>query len=232
MSKKRVAFLSVGVLSLLAGLFFVFGTNSTAKSLSIEEKFTTFNFEKISVEEQMGDYSFDKAHSSIGFRIKHMGLVDVPGYFRDFQGTVNLAGKKLRDSSVEFSAKVKSVDTGINGRDNHLRSKDFFEVEKYPELTFKSKKIKKKGKTYRVTGDFTMKGVTKELTIPMRMYGPIKDGRGTIRMGVTGRTVINRRDFNVNYGSNLPNGVPMLADAVIVDLQIESVKKKEKTAEK
>jgi polyisoprenoid-binding protein YceI len=231
MSKKRVAFLSVGVLSFLTGLFFIFGANSTAKSLSIEEKYTAFNFEKVSAEEQIGEYSFDKAHSSIGFRIKHMGLVDVPGYFRDFTGAVNLDGKKLKDSSVEFSAVMKSVDTGINGRDNHLRSKDFFEVEKYPEMTFKSKKIKKKGKTYRVTGDFTMKGVTKEMTIPMRMYGPIKDGRGTIRMGVTGQTVINRRDFNVNYGTNLPNGVPMLADSVVVDLQIESVKQKEKTDE-
>lgn len=229
MSKKRITFLSVGILTFFAA-FFVFniGTNSNASSLNIEEKFTKLSYEKVSDEEQMGEYSFDKAHSSINFRIKHMGLVDVPGNFRDFQGTVNLDGKKLRDSSVEFSAQMKSVDTGVNARDNHLRSKDFFEVETFPEMTFKSKKVKKKGKRYMVTGDFTMKGVTKELTIPMQMYGPVKDERGTIRMGVTGQTVINRRQFNVNYGSNLPNGTAMLSDNVVVDLQIESVKKKEK----
>lgn len=228
MSKKRFAFLSVGVSAVFVALFLFIGTNSTAKSLNIEEKFTASGFEKVPEEEKLGDYSFDKAHSSIGFKIRHMGLVYVPGYFREFEGNVKLDGKKLRDSSVEFSAVVKSVDTGINARDNHLRSKDFFEIENFPEITFKSKKVKKKGKRYLVTGDFTMKGVTKEITIPLTMYGPIKDGRDEIRMGVTGQTSINRRDFNVNYGSNLPNGTPMLADFVTVDLQIESVKKKDK----
>lgn len=231
MSKRRFAFLTVGILGVFVAMFlFIAGTNSTAKPLSIEEKFASVGFEKVTKEEQMGDYTFDKAHSSINFRIKHMGLIEVPGNFRNFKGTINLDGKKLRDSKVEFSAMMTSVDTGIKARDNHLRSKDFFEVAKYPEMTFKSKKVKKKGKTYRVTGDFTMKGVTKEITIPMRMYGPIKDGRGTIRMGAAGSTVINRRAFNVNYGGNLPNGTPTLADNVMVDLQIEAVKKKEKAA--
>ncbi len=228
MSKKRLVFLAVGTLFFSAFLFLSTGTSSTAGSLNIEEKFTSLPGEKISEEEQLGDYSFDKAHSSINFRIRHMGLVDVPGHFRDFDGKINLDGKKLRDSSVEFTAKMKSVDTGINARDNHLRSKDFFEIETYPEMTFKSKEIKKKGKTYRVKGDLTMKGVTKEITLAMRLYGPIKDGQETIRMGVTGQTVINRRDFNVTYGSNLPNGTAVLSDAVVVDLQIEAFKKKEK----
>lgn len=228
MNKKNFTILSVGFLAIFTLIFLFSANGSTAKSLSIAEKYNKSGFEKVSEDEQLGEYSFDKAHSSINFRIKHMGLVDVPGNFREFEGKVNLDGKKLRDSSVEFTAMMKSVDTGINARDNHLRSKDFFDVITYPEMTFKSKEVKKKGKTYLVTGDFTMKGVTKEITIPMQMYGPIKDGRDTIRMGVTGRTVINRRDFNVDYGTNLPNGTPMLSDAVIVDLQIESVKGKVK----
>lgn len=225
MSKKRFVFLTAA-LAVCAAAVFAFGTGSTARSLSIAEKYAAFAGSEVTTEEQMGDYTFDKAHSSIGFRIRHMGLVDVPGHFREFDGSINLDGKKLRDSSVEFTAKVKSVDTGINARDNHLRSKDFFEVDTYPDMTFKSKKVKKKGKTYRVTGDLTIKGVTREVTLPMRVYGPIKDTRGSIRMGVTGQTVINRRDFNVTYGSNLPNGTPTLSDLVVVDLQIESVKKK------
>ncbi len=228
MNKKIFAVLSVGFLSVFTLMFLIFADGSTAKSLNIEEKFSHGGFEKVSEDEQMGEYSFDKAHSSINFRIKHMGLIEVPGNFREFEGKVNLNGKKLQDSSVEFTAVMKSVDTGVNARDNHLRSKDFFDVIEYPEMTFKSKKVKKKGENYLVTGDFTMKGVTKEITIPMQMFGPIKDGRDAVRMGVTGRTVINRRDFKIDYGTNLPNGTPMLSDTVIVDLQIESLKEKAK----
>lgn len=227
MNMKRFTFLTVGVLSFFALAFFlVAGTNSTAKSLNIEEKFTKVYTQKVSEDEMMGEYSFDKAHSSIGFRIKHMGLVDVPGNFRDFTGMIKLAGKKMKDSSVEFKAQMKSVDTGVGGRDNHLRTKDFFEVEKYPEMIFKSKEIKKKGKKYMVKGDLTIKDVTKEVIIPMQMFGPVKDDRGNVKIGVTGQTVINRRQFNITYGGNLPNGTPTLADNVTVDLQIEAAMKK------
>jgi polyisoprenoid-binding protein YceI len=227
MSKQRFVFLTAAFSIIFTALFLSgIGSETTARSLSIAEKFTAFDGEEVSEEEQMGDYSFDKAHSSINFKIRHMGLVDVPGHFREFDGAIRLDGKNLKDSSVEFTAQMKSVDTGINARDNHLRNKDFFEVDTYPEMTFKSKEIKKKGKTYRVKGDLTIKGVTREVTIPMRMYGPIKDGQDVIRMGITGETAINRRDFNVTYGGILPDGTPTLSDTVTVDLQIESFKKK------
>ncbi len=232
MNKKRFAFLSVGVVGIFAVLMLFIGTNSTARSLSIEEKFTSFAGEKLSAEDMLGEYSFDKNHSSINFKVRHMGLVDVPGHFRDFTGTINLAGKKMVDSTVEFTAQATSVDTGVTPRDNHLRSKDFFEVETHPTMTFKSKKIKKKGKNYMVTGDFTLKGVTKEITIPMQVYGPSNVGNDNIKMGVTGQTTINRRDYNVTYGSNLPNGTPVLSDMIAIDLQIEAAKKKEKAVEK
>ncbi len=234
MNKRRFLFSIFGVFALFVLVaVFSFSGNSNASSMTVEERIEAYAVKtKLSKEEQMGDYQFDKAHSTIGFKIRHMGLVDVPGAFRKFDGVINFDAKKAKNSKVEFTAEMKSVDTGINARDNHLRSKDFFEVQKYPEMSFKSTKVKKKGKRYIVTGDLTMKGVTKQVRIPMRMYGPIKDGRGTIRMGVTGQTVINRRAFNVNYGSNLPNGTPMLSDNVVVDLQIESVKKKPKQAKK
>jgi polyisoprenoid-binding protein YceI len=223
-----------GVFAFIAlAVTFSFTGFSNASSMTVEERLENMAVEtNVSEEEQMGDYEFDKAHSTIGFKIRHMGLVDVPGAFRNFEGEVNFDAKKIKNSKVEFTAEVKSVDTGINARDNHLRSKDFFEVQTYPEMTFKSKKVKKKGSKITVTGDLTLKGVTKEVKIPLRLYGPIKDGRGAIRMGVTGQMAINRRDFNVNYGSNLPNGTAMLSDTVVVDLQIESVKKKEKEEEK
>ena len=206
-----------------------YGWKATAKNPTVGERFSSIGASaKISKEEQMGQYRFDKAHSSSNFKVTHMGLVSVPGHFRSFEGEVDFDATKIKNSTVEFSAEMKSVDTGINRRDNHLRSKDFFEVKTYPQMTFKSTKIKKKGKRYVVTGDFTMKGVTKEIDIPMRLYGPIKDNRDSIRMGAVGSTAINRRDFNVNYGGNLPNGTAVLSDTVVVDLQIESVKMKPK----
>ena len=198
------------------------GFSATAKSLSFDESFFARASEVVSQKEDMsGTYGLDKAHSAVGFKVKHYGLVDVPGYFRDFKGTVNYNAKDMTKSSVEFTAQMKSVDTGNAGRDNHLRTADFFEVEKFPEMMFKSTKVAKKGKQWLVTGDLTMKGVTKSLTFPINVVGFAKDARGTTKMGVTAETVINRRDFGVTYGSNLPSGVPVLSDNITVVLQLE-----------
>lgn len=213
---SAIGFLSVAIIALF------WGFSATAKTLSFEESFFARASEEVSQKEDMsGVYGLDKAHSAIGFKVKHMGLVDVPGYFRDFKGTVNYDGKDVTKSTVEFTAQMKSVDTGVAGRDNHLRTADFFEVEKFPEMTFKSTKVAKKGKQWLVTGDLTMKGVTKTLTFPFNVVGFAKDQRGATKMGVTAETVINRRDFGVNYGGNLPSGVPVLSDNITVVLQLE-----------
>ena len=226
---KRVSFF-IGIL--LVGLFFVSNFGTTAENVSISEKYAAAA-DKLSAEEQTGTYNFDKAHSSIGFRVKHMGLVDVPGYFRDFSGTIKYDGKEVTKSSVEFTAKVTSVDTGVARRDDHLRKADFFEVEKYPDMSFKSTKVEKKGKDWIVTGDLMMRGVTKQISFPITVAGFLKDERGT-KIGVTAETTVNRRDFGVNYGSNLPNGAAMLSDDVKVVLNIEANMQKatEKAAEK
>lgn len=174
---------------------------------------------------ESGTYSFDKAHSFIGFKVKHMGLIDVPGYFRDFTGTVNYDAADPSKSSVEFKAMVTSVDTGVAGRDNHLRRADFFEVEKFPEMSFKSTKVEKKGKGWIVSGDLTMRGVTKPVSIPFEITGFVAGGeRSGAKIGITGETMINRRDFGVNYGGNMPNGTPQIADQVKVVLAIEAAK--------
>ena len=212
---KRVSFL-IGIL--LVGLFIVSNFGTTAENITIAEKFSVGD--KLTVEEQTGTYSFDKAHSSIGFRAKHFGLVEVPGYFRDFTGTVKYDGKDVAKSSVEFTAKMESVDTGVAGRDKHLRTADFFEVEKYPEMTFKSTRVEKKGKNWMVTGDLMMKGVTKQIMFPITVAGFVKTERGT-KMGATAETTINRRDFGVNYDSKLPGGVAAVSDDIKVVLNVE-----------
>lgn len=177
---------------------------------------------------ETGTYNFDKAHSFIGFKVRHMGLIEVPGFFRDFTGEVNYDAKDISKSSVNFTAKMASIDTGVPNRDNHLRTADFFEVEKYPEMTFRSTRIEKKGKDWMVTGDLTIKGVTKSVSIAFQIAGwlPGTERNGP-KMGISGETTINRRDFGVNYGNNLPSGIPAISDEVKVVLQIEAGKAKE-----
>ncbi len=214
--------------SFLLGLAIIalFGVSLTtdAGNLSVAEKFAGH---KSVPQDASGSYAFDKAHSFINFKVKHMGLIEVPGYFRDFSGTVNYNAPDVTKSTVEFSAKTTSIDTGNGGRDNHLRTKDFFEVETYPELTFKSTKVEKKGKNLLVTGDFTMKGVTKQITFPVQIAGFLPaDERSGGKMGATAETVVNRRDYGVNYGSNMPNGTPVLSDDIKINLQIEANKPK------
>ena len=183
---------------------------------------------------KMGDsgvYKFDKAHSFIGFKVKHMGLIEVPGFFRDFTGTVNFDAADVTRSTVEFTAKATSVDTGVGARDNHLRTADFFDVEKYPDITFKSTKVEKKSKGWTVTGDFTMRGVTKSISFPFQIAGWLPaDDRSGGKMGISAETVLNRRDYGVNYGSNLPSGVAAVSDNVTITLQIEAGKAKDSTA--
>lgn len=171
-----------------------------------------------------GIYGFDKAHSAIGFKVRHNGLIDIPGFFRDFVGTVNYDANDVTKSTVEFTAKATSIDTGVGGRDNHLRSADFFEVAKFPDVTFKSTKVEKKGKGWMVTGDFTMKGVTKTISLPFAIAGFLPAGeRSPARMGFTAETKINRRDYGVNYGGNIPGTTtPVIADEIAIRIEVEA----------
>ena len=220
---KKVTF----TLSLaLIGLFVCSNFSTNAGNPTIAERFADTTTKRAQNGDATGTYNFDKAHSSIGFRVKHFGLVDVPGYFRDFTGTIVYDAKDMKKSSVVFSAKTTSVDTGVDARDNHLRTADFFEVEKFPDMTFKSTKVEKKGKDWLVTGDFMMKGVTKQISFPFTVVGFKKDAKGAVKMGVTAETSINRRDFGVNYGGNMPDGTPMLSDNIAVVLQLECAMQK------
>lgn len=215
-------------ISYVIALFFaaaiIYSTGLTrAENNSFAERFS-------SDKKQIGDsgvYAFDKAHSFIGFKARHMGLIDVPGFFRDFTGEVNFDAADVTKSSVSFTAKTTSIDTGVAGRDRHLRTADFFDVEKFPEMTFKSTKVEKKGKGWIVTGDLTLRGVTKSVAIPFQIAGWLPPGeRNGWKMGISGETTINRRDFGVNWGNNLPSGIPAVADDVKVVLQIEAGKAK------
>ncbi len=214
--------LSVSIFALMATLFVSFGYVGSAERAGVEERIGAA--ENVITAPVSGQYKFDNSHTAIEFRIKHFGLVDVPGFFRDFTGSIDINAADMTKSAVQFSAKMTSVDTGIAGRDNHLRTADFFEVEKYPEMTFKSTKVDMRGATWYLTGDLTLKGVTKSVTFPFDIVGFLPDARsGGTRVGVVAETTINRRDFGVTYGGNLPNGAQMLSDNVRVILNLEAL---------
>lgn len=177
-----------------------------------------------------GDYRMDVAHSVIGFSIRHNELALISGRFKDFTGMIHYDAKDVTKSSVEFNAKVESIDTGVEARDRHLRTADFFDVAKFPEMTFQSTRVERKGKNLLLYGDLTLKGVTKPVTLPFTLTGAIKDGRGNTRIGISAQTKIDRRDFGITWGRSLAGGGFDVAHDVMIDLQLEALQPAPKPA--
>ena len=171
-------------------------------------------------------WAIDRSHSSINFRIRHM-MSNVSGSFDDFEGTITVDRENPGNDAVEFTIKTTSIDTGADGRDKHLRSADFFDVEKFPTITFKSTSIKPNGKKkdlFDVTGDFTMHGVTKQITLPVQLLGVMKTPRGDVA-GFEIETAINRKDFGVVWNRTLDEGGVLLGDDVKIAINLEVRKK-------
>ena len=177
-------------------------------------------------------HSIDAGHSEVSFQIRHL-VTQVRGNFNDYEGTINLDPANLEKSSVDFRIKAASIDTNHADRDKHLRGEDFFFAEKYPEITFKSKSIKKAGKdTYDVAGTLTMRGVSKEVTLPVTYLGAVKDPWGNEKAGFSTEVTLNRKDYGINWNAALDNGGFVLSDEVKVDINLETQKKKEAAAAK
>jgi polyisoprenoid-binding protein YceI len=179
-------------------------------------------------------FVIDKTHSEATFQVRHM-MSKVSGKFDDFTGKMNLDRAKPSNSSVEFTIKTASVDTGNADRDKHLQTADFFDAEKNPEITFKSTSIAPAKKTsrgivlkdvYDVTGDLTMRGVTKRVTIPVEFNGFGKDPWGNERAGFSLTTTVNRKDYGINWNKALDNGGFLLSDDVTINVNLEAQKAK------
>ena len=168
-------------------------------------------------------YVIDVAHSDIGFSVKHLGLSNVKGKFKVFSGFIMVDEKNLADCSVEVEIRADSVDTANEKRDAHLKTADFFDTEKFPTLTFKSKKVKKTKAGYTATGSFTMHGVTKEINIPFT-FQKATDPWKKMRIGVEAGLTINRQDYGVNWSNLMDNGGLVVSDQVRIELAIEAVK--------
>lgn len=168
-------------------------------------------------------FVFDKAHSQVGFSIRHW-VTKVEGRFKDFDGKIWIDRAKPSDSKVELTVQAASIDTANERRDNHLRSADFFEVEKYPTITFKSTKVEPKGKDlYDVTGDLTMHGVTKTLTVPVKHTGFLSLGKQE-KAGFELTIPINRKDFGILWNRTADQGGVMLGDDVEITVLVEANK--------
>ena len=170
-------------------------------------------------------FAVDAAHSEVGFQIRHF-VSQTRGRFNEFSGMVDLDPKNLPASSVDIKIKAASIDTNQPDRDKHLRSADFFDVEKFPEITFKSKSVKPTGEnTFDVLGTLTLHGVSKDVTLPVTYSGQIKDQRGNVHAGFSTAVTINRKDFGINFNQALDNGGVVLGEDVKVNIDLETVKK-------
>ncbi|MFZ0216636.1 MAG: YceI family protein [Candidatus Dormiibacterota bacterium] len=173
----------------------------------------------------MSTYQVDPAHARLGFAVKHMMVSTVRGNFAEFSSTVEVDEANPGDAKIEVTIDANSVNTGQLQRDNHLRSGDFFEVEKFPTITFKSTKIEPKGGTsYAVTGDLTIHGVTQPVTLEGEVEGPIKDAYGMQRAGVELHGALSRKDYGLTYNGALEAGGVVIADHVRLDIEAEYTK--------
>lgn len=174
---------------------------------------------------QAGTWKFDKAHTNVKFTVAHMVVTDVVGYFEEFDGTINTPGDDFMGTDVSFTVQTNSINTNNEKRDNHLRSADFFEVEKYPTLEFKTKSFKKiNDSKYEITGDLTMHGITKEITLDAKYRGTIKDPRGNTRAGFKATTTIDRYDWDLKYNSTLEAGGLLIGREVEIEINTELIK--------
>lgn len=171
----------------------------------------------------VGTYSLDKAHTVVGFVVRHVMVSKVKGHFNEFEGKI-VVGETPADSSVTTTVQIASIDTREDARDTHLRSSDFFEADKFPELSFKSTSITEDGSDWKVVGDLTIKGVTKSVILDLEYNGTAKDPWGGTRIGFSATTEIDREDFGLTYNAALEAGGVMIGKTVKIELEIEAIK--------
>ncbi|MGW2180843.1 YceI family protein [Streptomyces sp. NPDC001732] len=172
-----------------------------------------------------GDYTIDPAHSSIGFTVRHAMVTNVRGTFGDHEGTLKLDGSDPGNSTASIDVRIASIDTGIADRDAHLVSGDFFDAEKFPLMTFRSTQAEQLGgDDYRITGDLTIKDVTRPLSIDLEFNGSATDVYGNERVGFEGSTTILRSDWGLTWNAALETGGVMVSDKVKLTFDISAIK--------
>ncbi|RST09357.1 polyisoprenoid-binding protein [Streptomyces sp. WAC05374] len=172
-----------------------------------------------------GTYTIDPSHSGIGFAARHAMVTNVRGAFTEYEGTLDLDGADPAASSASIDVTIASIDTGSTDRDTHLRSADFFDAEQFPLMTFRSTSAEALGGTdYRITGDLTIKGVTKPITIDLEFNGAAKDPFGNERVGFEGKAELLRSEWGLTWNAALETGGVLVSDKIKLTFEISAIK--------
>ena len=168
-------------------------------------------------------WTVDKSHSKVGFSVNHLVITDVDGYFKDYDAQITTEGDDFSKTQIDFTIKTNSIFTDNKDRDNHLRSDDFFNAEKYPDMIFKGKSMKKVGdKKYKLIGDFTIRDVTKQIALDVTYNGTVKDPWGNTKSGFKVTGEIDRFDYNLKWNKAIETGSLVVGKEVelVIDLQL------------
>ncbi len=175
--------------------------------------------------ELAGTWTIDASHSRMGFVARHAMVTKVRGSFNSFEGSAVVTDGDLSGSSATVTIDANSIDTRNEQRDGHLRSNDFFDMENYPTITFTSTGVEATSAAeFTVTGDLTIKGVTREVSIPFTFEGAANDPFGNLRAGFEGSTVINRKDFGIEWNAALETGGVLVSEKITLEIEISAIK--------
>ncbi|GAW49801.1 MULTISPECIES: YceI family protein [unclassified Nocardioides] len=183
-----------------------------------------FDAPTAAVEDISGDYTLDPTHTRLGFSTRHAMVTTVRGHFSDFAGTAHIDAANPANSTVSLTIQTASIDTGVADRDAHLRSADFFNADENKEITFTSTKVERDGDNWAITGDLTIKGTTKPVTIDFEYTGSARDPFGNLRVGFEGGTTINRKDWDLTWNAALETGGVLVSDKIKLEFDVSAIR--------
>ncbi|ABF86338.1 YceI-like family protein [Myxococcus xanthus DK 1622] len=170
-------------------------------------------------------WNIDTTHSAIHFSVRHMVIAKVRGSFRKYSGAISLDEQDITKSSVAVTIETASIDSGVEQRDTHLRSPDFFDVEKFPSITFKSTKVEKaSGNGLKVTGNLTIRDITREVVLDAEQLGGAKDPWGNVKTAFEAKTSVDRRDFGLTWNQALEAGGVLVGEKIEIAIEVQAVK--------
>lgn len=184
---------------------------------------TQFDTPTTAVDDITGDYVIDASHTTLGFSTRHAMVTTVRGSFTDFAGTAHVDTANPAASKVDLTIQANSISTGSADRDGHLVSADFFDAEQYPTLRFVSTDVKRDGEDWVITGDFTIKDVTRPLTITFEPTGSARDPFGNLRIGFEGETAISRKDWGLTWNAALETGGVLVSDKIKLQFDVSAI---------
>jgi polyisoprenoid-binding protein YceI len=177
----------------------------------------------VAVEDISGDYTIDQSHTRIGFSARHAMVTKVRGHFDEFEGTAHVDTATPANSSVSVTINAASVTTGNEQRDGHLKTPDFFDIANYPKITFVSTNVERDGSEWAITGDLTINGVTKSVTVPFEETGSAKDPFGNTRVGFEGGITLDRTEWNLKFNASLETGGVLVSEKVKLELDVSAI---------